>query len=167
MALAVTSKVDILTNNTTTVFFPLFSKFWSKLEASIRNDFDIISFKDKLKCTFKARRQKHFNYGEKLANSLLCRMRIGRSCLKSHGFAINLLSSDRCMCRAVDDNNHLLLFAELQIQILPLIENLEWLYIWGVVDCTPSSVGPSVGRSVGRKILGLEVAGSLGILGVW
>ena len=23
--------------------------------------------------------------------------------------------------------------AELQIQILPLIENLEWLYIWGVV----------------------------------
>ena len=26
-----------------------------------------------------------------------------------------------------------LLVAELQIQILPLIENLEWLYIWGVV----------------------------------
>ena len=25
--------------------------------------------------------------------------------------------------------------AELQIQILPLIENLEWLYIWGVVVC--------------------------------
>ena len=49
------------------------------------------------------------------------------------------------------------LIAELQIQILALIENLEWLYIWGVVvrcsfDCTPSSVGPSVGRSVGRGI---------------
>ena len=44
--------------------------------------------------------------------------------------------------------------AELQIQILLLIENLEWLYIWGVVvvRLTPSSVGPSVGRSVGRGI---------------
>ena len=91
-------------------FPPLFSKFWSKLEASIRNDFDIIYFKDKLKCTFKPRRQKHFNCGEKLANSLLCRMQIGRSYLKSHGFAINLSSSDRCMCGAVDDNKHLLLF---------------------------------------------------------
>ena len=44
-----------------------------------------------------------------------------------------------------------------RFQILPLIENLEWLYIWGVVRsslfvCTPSSVGPSVGRSVGRGI---------------
>ena len=47
-------------------------------------------------------------------------------------------------------------FAELQIQILPLIENLEWPYIWGVVRllfvvCTPSSVGWSVGRLVGRS----------------
>ena len=65
---------------------------------------------DKLKCTFKPRRKKHFNCGEKLANFLLCRMRIGRSYLKSHGFAINLSSSDRCMCGAVDDNKHLLLF---------------------------------------------------------
>ena len=48
--------------------------------------------------------------------------------------------------------------AELQIQILPLIENLEWPYIWGVVRSlfvvvrTPSSVGPSVGWSVGWGI---------------
>lgn len=91
-------------------FFPLFSTFWSKLKTSIRNDFDIISFKDKLKSTFKPKRQKHFNCGEKLANSLLCRMRIGRSYLKSHSFAINLSSSDRCFCGAIDDNKHLLLF---------------------------------------------------------
>ena len=52
--------------------------------------------------------------------------------------------------------------AELQIPILPLIENLEWLYIWGVVRClllfvrhrrsVRRSVGPSVGRSVGWGI---------------
>ena len=43
-------------------------------------------------------------------NSLLCRMRIGQSYFKSHGFAINLSSSERCMCGAVDENKHLLLF---------------------------------------------------------
>ena len=63
-------------------FFPFFSKLWSKLETNIRNDIDIISFKDKLKSTFKPRRQKHFNYGEKLANSLLCRLPIGQSYFK-------------------------------------------------------------------------------------
>ena len=42
-----------------------------------------------------------------------------------------------------------------RFQILPLIENLEWPYIWGVVCllllfvCTPSSIGRLVGRSVG------------------
>ena len=40
--------------------------------------------------------------------------------------------------------------AELQIQILPLIENLEWPYIWGVVVVVRSYA--IVGRSVGRKI---------------
>ena len=49
-----------------------------------------------------------------------------------------------------------LLVAELQISILPLIENLEWLYIWGVVCLTASSVGPSVGRSGGRSVGGFE-----------
>ena len=49
--------------------------------------------------------------------------------------------------------------AELQIQILPLIENLEWPYIWGVVRSLfvvccllYAIVRRSVGRSVGRGI---------------
>ena len=37
-------------------------------------------------------------------------MRIGRSYLKSHSFAINLSSSDNCICGAIDDNKHILLF---------------------------------------------------------
>ena len=61
----------------------------------------------------------------------------------------------------------ILLIAEHQIQILPLIENLEWLYIWGVVCLTASSVGPSVGRSVGRsgdlRIGGWGILGDLGV----
>ena len=45
------------------------------------------------------------------------------------------------------------IIAELQIQILPLIENLEWPYIWGVVVvcCLYAIVRWSVGRSVGRS----------------
>ena len=44
----------------------------------------------------------------------------------------------------------ILIIAELQIQILPLIENLEWLYIWGfVVRSTVRHRRRSVGRSVG------------------
>ena len=54
--------------------------------------------------------------------------------------------------------------AELQIQILPLIENLEWLYIWGVVVVVCSS-DAIVRRSVGRSG-DLRIGGSLGILGV-
>ena len=63
-------------------FFPIIFKILVQTWSKHWNDFDIISFKDKLKCTFKPRRQKDFNCGEKLAKSLLCRMRIGRSYLK-------------------------------------------------------------------------------------
>ena len=63
------------------------------------------------------------------------------------------------------------LIAELQIQILPLIENLEWLYIWGVVCClllyaiVRRSVGRSVGRSEDLRIGGCGIFGDLG--GSW
>ena len=54
------------------------------------------------------------------------------------------ISTTLCLENPVD-------IAELQIQILPLIENLEWLYIWGVVVvvCLYAIVRRSVGRSVG------------------
>ena len=41
---------------------------------------------------------KHYNIGNKLPNTLLCRLRVGRSFLKSHGFAINLSHTDKCIC---------------------------------------------------------------------
>ena len=89
-------------------FFPIFSKFWSSLEKDIRHEKDILFFKEKLKAKFKPKRNKHFNCGDKLSNSLLCRLRIGRSYLKIHSFAINLSSTDRCFCGVVDDNKHFL-----------------------------------------------------------
>ena len=67
-------------------------------------------FKSLLKKTFKPKRHKHFSYGDKLSNSLLCRLRVGRSMLKSHGFAINLSSTDRCFCGEIDDIKHFFVF---------------------------------------------------------
>ena len=62
------------------------------------------------------------------------------------------------------------IIAELQIQILPLIENLEWPYIWGVVvvrsyAIVRRSVGRSVGRSEDLRIGGCGIFGDLG--GSW
>ena len=52
---------------------------------------------------------KHFNFGSKFGNTLLCRIRLGRSFLKAHGFAINLADSDKCLCGKVESTSHYLL----------------------------------------------------------
>ena len=56
----------------TNSFFPIFSKFWSKLDKTVRCENDILLFKEKLKTNFKPKRHKHFNCGDKIANTLLC-----------------------------------------------------------------------------------------------
>ena len=64
-------------------FFPLFfSDFWSKLTSTLRNERDILLFKENLKLSFKSKWQKHFTYGDKRANTLLFQLRVGRSLLK-------------------------------------------------------------------------------------
>ena len=90
-------------------FFPLFSEMWSKLDKSLREEIDLNEFKTKLKATFKPKRHKHFNVGSKYGNTLLCRVRLGRSFLKAHGFAINLADSDKCLCGKIENTTHYLL----------------------------------------------------------
>jgi len=46
----------------------------------------------------KPTRYKHFCRGNKLSNSLLTRIRIGRSMLNQHGFSIGLADSPECIC---------------------------------------------------------------------
>ena len=65
---------------------------WSKLDKSLREEVDLNEFKSKLKPSFKPKRHKHFNCGSKYGITLLCRLRLGRSFLKAHGFAINLIN---------------------------------------------------------------------------
>ena len=78
------------------------SQLWSSLPISLRGERDFILFKTQLKSIFKPKKLKHFNYGNKLPNTLLCRLRVGRSFLKSHGFAINLSQTDKCICGDFD-----------------------------------------------------------------
>ena len=73
-------------------FLPFFSEMWSKLDKSLREEVDLNEFKSKLKPSFKPKRHKHFNCGSKYGITLLCRLRLGRSFLKAHGFAINLIN---------------------------------------------------------------------------
>ena len=90
-------------------FFPLFSEMWSKLDKSLREEIDLNEFKSKLKTQFKPKRHKHFNCGSKYGNTLLCRLRVGRSFLKAHGFAINLSDTDKCLCGNIESTSHYLL----------------------------------------------------------
>ena len=83
-------------------FFPFFSEYWSKLGLNLRSEQDILLFKENLKLSFKPKRQKHYAYGDKHTNALHCRLRVGRSFLKSHSFAINMSPSDRCLCGEID-----------------------------------------------------------------
>ena len=95
-------KLKYLSQKYNNSFFPLFSDYWSKLSSNLRNEKDILLFKENLKPSFKPTRQKHFTYGDKRANTLHCRLRVGRSFLKSHSFAINMSSTDRCLCGGIE-----------------------------------------------------------------
>ena len=90
-------------------FFPFFSKLWSQLSKTTRNERDVLLFKDKLRLLYKPQKQKHYNYGDKRANTLLCRLRVRRSFLKSHSFKINFSNSDRCWCGEEDHTQNFLL----------------------------------------------------------
>ena len=109
-------------------FFPFYSNLWSNLCQSIRNEPDVLLFKDKLKIFYKPKKQKHFSYGEKRANTLLCRLRVGRSFLRSHGFQINLSNTDRCWCGEEDQTQNFLLscflFQEEQKEMLEKVQTL-------------------------------------------
>ena len=87
-------------------FFPKFAEIWSSLDKSTRSS-DILDFKSKIKSTLKPKRQKHYSSGNKYANSLHCRLRVGRSFLNSHGFAINLTTTDKCsFCNKAETVKH-------------------------------------------------------------
>ena len=79
-------------------FFPYFTKLWNDLPQKLKGKHDLVEFKTDLKYQLKPRKYKHFFRGGKLGNSLLCQLRVGRTFLNSHSFAIGHAESPTCLC---------------------------------------------------------------------
>ena len=79
-------------------FFPHFTRAWNNLEKEIRNDQDHENFKETLKKKLKPPKYRHYKYGDKYINTLMCRLRVGRSYLNADSFKIGHSDTDRCEC---------------------------------------------------------------------
>ena len=58
-------------------FFPNFTRSWNNLYKEIRDDQDHHNYKEQIKIRLKPWRHRHYKYGDKYANSLMCRLRVG------------------------------------------------------------------------------------------
>ena len=77
-------------------FFPYHTKLWNSLKKNIKA-LNITDFKNYTN-TMKPTRYKHFQKGNKYTNSLLTRIRVGRSQLNQHTFSLGQIDSPECMC---------------------------------------------------------------------
>ena len=79
-------------------FIPHFTREWNCLNKSIRNEGDIGIFKNILKEKLKPPKFRHYKYGNKYMNTLMCHLRVGRTYLNADSFSIGFSASDRCEC---------------------------------------------------------------------
>ena len=77
------------TNKFKTSFFPHISGLWNSLPKQVQCK-NLEDFKMYTKKEFKPPKYKHFSGGTKLGNTLLTRIRVGRSFLNEHKFKIGL-----------------------------------------------------------------------------
>ena len=85
-------------------FFPYFSKLWNNLTQSTKQK-DLIDFKSQLKIDLKPTKIKHFSKGPLLSNTLLTRLRVGRSDLNLHKFSIGFSDKPECICHAKEESS--------------------------------------------------------------
>ena len=78
-------------------FFPNTLKLWNDLAKAIQSK-NLQDFKTEVKIRINPFKYKHFSKGSKLGNSLLTRIRVGRSDLKEHKFLIGQSESTECLC---------------------------------------------------------------------
>ena len=78
-------------------FFPNTTLLWNSLPKNVKCK-DVIDFKQYIKTEYKPPRYKHFSRGNKCSNSLLTKIRVGRSDLNQHKFTIGLVDSPQCAC---------------------------------------------------------------------
>ena len=91
-------------------FFPYFTKLWNDLPENQRQ-VDLTEFKIRLKLKYKPPKCKFYSYGCKQGNKLLTRLRLERSFLNAHSFALGFSASPQCEnCGSRQENSqHLFL----------------------------------------------------------
>ena len=78
-------------------FFPHTTQLWNSLPNNVKCK-SVPDFKDYINQECKPPRYKHFARGNKLSNTLLTKIRVGRSDLNQHKFTIGLVDSPQCDC---------------------------------------------------------------------
>ena len=84
-------------------FFPHTSKLWNNLGPEIWNK-NLDDFKIYTKTKIKPKKYKHFSRGNKHSNSLLTKIRVGRSDLNQHKFTIGMVNSPECLCHFKEES---------------------------------------------------------------
>ena len=78
-------------------FFPHTTHLWTSLPQNVRT-MSVSDFKEYIDKESKPPKYKHFSRGNKISNSLLTKLRVGRSDLNQHKFTIGLIDSPQCDC---------------------------------------------------------------------
>ena len=78
-------------------FFPHTCDLWNNIPKHVQCK-DLTDFKEYTKLELKPTRYKHFSRGNKFSNSLLTKIRVGRSDLNQHKFTIGLSETPQCLC---------------------------------------------------------------------
>ena len=84
-------------------FFPYTSGLWNNLPKDVQCK-DLTEFKIYTKNELKPSKYKHFSRGNKLSNSLLTKIRVGRSDLNQHRFTIGLSETPQCLCHSREES---------------------------------------------------------------
>ena len=85
-------------------FFPYFTQKYETLSNEIKKQPDTIQFKIALKTLLCPKRIKFLSRGSKLGNTLLTRIRVGRSHLNAHSFTVGLADTPACLCTAPSES---------------------------------------------------------------
>ena len=84
-------------------FFSYTSGLWNNLPKDVQCK-DLTDFKIYTKNELKPSKYKHFSRGNKLSNSLLTKIRVGRSDLNQHKFTIGLSETPQCLCHSREES---------------------------------------------------------------
>ena len=84
-------------------FFPNTTNLWNSVPKNVQLK-ELSEFKFENKKQIKPPKYKHFSRGSKLGNTLLTRIRVGRSYLNQHKFTIGLEDSPECLCHFRSEN---------------------------------------------------------------